>query len=159
MLVCKKIPQNLNRTVFIPKSQLISPCENVTNLAYGEVSWPENFQMISWSPSAISKIQKLLVYWVAKLCLAALCTSLALTNTIPAGIRQYCNGAKISQAFEEFQNFFSEADDWQAIFGPCSVNAKKRSNRHFWCSTDLSSPKLTQPLDLLPLAISRGNWY
>lgn len=83
--------------------------------------------MFSWSSSAISKIQKWLVYWVEKLCLSALCTCLALTHTIPADIRQNCNRAKIPQVSGEFQHFFSEADDWQMIFGPCSVYAKKRS--------------------------------
>lgn len=122
-----KIPQNLNKTAFIPKSQLISPCENVTNLACGEVSWPENFQMFSWSSSVISKIQKCLVYWIAKLCLSVLYASLALTNTTPAGTTSNCSGAKRSQVSGEFQHFFSEADDWQVISGPSSVYIKKRS--------------------------------
>lgn len=83
--------------------------------------------MFSWSSSVISKIQKLLVYWVAKLSLSVLCTSLSLTSSIPADIRQNCNRAKRSQVSGEFQHFFSEAEDWQVISGPCSVHVKKRS--------------------------------
>lgn len=83
--------------------------------------------MFSWSSSVISKIQKLLVYWVAKLSLSVLCTSLSLTSTIPADIRQNCNRAKRSQVSGEFRHFFSEAENWQVISGPCSVHVKKRS--------------------------------
>lgn len=110
--------------------------------------------MFSWFSSVISKIQKLFVYWVAKLSLSVLYTSLALTNTIPADIRQNCNRAKRWQVSGEFQHFFSEADDWQVISGRISVHVKKRSMKNFRFSTDLSSPELTKPLDSLPLAIS-----
>lgn len=102
----QKIPLNLIR-IFFPKSQLISLCENVTNLARGEVSWPENFQMFFWPSSAISKIQKWLVYKVAKLFLSVLYTSLALINTILADIRQNCTqGIAVRQRDHSFlQNF------------------------------------------------------
>lgn len=38
-------------------------------------------------------------------------------------------------------------------FLPPALSQEKK-HRHFWCSTGLSSPDLTQPLDLFPLAIS-----
>lgn len=112
--------------------------------------------MFSWSSSIISKIQKLLVYWVAKLCLSVLCTSLALTNTIQQTSDKIAIGPRNHRFLGNFSNSFLKQMIGRWFLAPALSMSRKETQ--IWALQNSHSPWIYYLLLSVEQFLLKSHW-